>query len=353
MNTLPPTHDHKLSPDLPSGDAMPVIRKKRSLLERMKNNLPQKMIALLCALIVSVVVLSARKTTMDFEHIPVKFSIPEGFAAINDSGETTVNVAVAGKAAALKHITRDDIGTLNVSPPPRSGNIQITLQPSMISLPDGVSIDKFQPEFLDITLEPIETRTVAVTTDHAFTGELLTGFRLGEVRFEPDEIKISGPKSIVTQISQLYIEPIDLTGKIAPFTINRWVILNRPGLSADSESVRVTVNIVSQSMQHVIVGVPVVPLNLPQNYELKPALVDLTLLGADAQLAKVDNANLYILFDAAQDAGKPAHARIIDPRELSVPNLPTGVSVDSAKLPNILLTVHNPTEDSAHQTQTP
>lgn len=322
----------------PSQEQPVVAQRRNRYWERLKSNLPQKMIALICALMLFIVVTSDRTMIVNFEQIPISLTIPEGYVLMDEEANPTVNVKLSGRTSSLRGMTRDDLGTITVTPPARSGNIQVTLQSTMLSLPDGVQIEKFQPEFLDVNLEPLETRTVAVTTDHAFTGELLPGYRLGEVRIDPPEVKIMGPKSVVSNTSQLYIEPIDLTGKASTFEINRWVILNRNGLKAESESVRVTVNIVSQSKQHVILGVPIVPVNISQPHTFKPATIDLTLIGDESSLSKVDNANLFILFDASQDSKAP-HARILERTELSVPNLPAGVAYDDSKFPSILFTV--------------
>lgn len=324
--------------DAPLHEIPSAAYRKPSFLKRLHSNIPQKLIAFVCAFLLWIVVTGDRNTTVVFEQIPILLNIPDGFVSVGENDNPTVDIRLSGRTSSLRDMTRDDLGAMQISPPARSGNIQVTLQPSMLSLPDGVQIEKFQPEFLDVNLEPIETRTVAITTDHAFTGELLPGYRLGEVKIEPPEVKITGPKSVVTETGQLYIEPIDLTGKASAFVINRWVILNRPGLSSDAESVRVTVNIVSESKQHVILGVPIVPVNLSQPHAFKPPTVDLTLIGDEASLAKVDNANLFLLFDASQDSKTP-HARILDRSELMVPNLPAGVAVDESKIPSILFTV--------------
>ena len=240
--------------DTPSHEIAASTRRKPTIVDRLKANIPQKLIAFVCAFLLAIVVTSDRNMTMNFAQIPVMLNIPEGYVSVDDESTTTVDITISGRTSTLRGMTRDDLGMMTITPPARSGNIQITLQPSMLSLPAGVDIDKFQPEFLDVNLEPLETRTVAITTDHAFTGELLPGYRLGEVKIDPAEVKIMGPKSVVSTTGQLYIEPIDLTGKASTFVINRWVILNRNGLKTDSESVKVTVNIVSESKQHLILA---------------------------------------------------------------------------------------------------
>lgn len=343
MNTQPLQNTTKLH------DA--TNRQPPPITARLKRNFPQKIIALVCSVILSIVVMSDRNLTVEFQQIPVNIVLPDGFTSTDDIQQPTVTVRVSGRASRLRGISRDDLGTLTISPPPREGNIQMTLQPSMISLPDGAHIEKFQPEFIGINLEPLETRTLAVSTVHAFTGEPLPGFQLGEVRITPPEIEVTGPRSVISNTSQLYIEPIDLTGKASTFTVNRWIILNRNGLKAASERVEVTVNIVSQSKQHIVIGVPIVPINLNAPHTFKPATIDLTLIGDEASLSKIDTSNLFITVDAAQENDGNEHTRILNHDDFSVPNLPSGVAIDESKLPSVLLTVPKTSSDTPKHPQ--
>ena len=320
------------------------IRRQRSLKDHLLSNIPQKLIALVCSLILFVVVLSDHNRTMVVPKIPVDIQLPDGFVTI-DNHQTTVDVTLHGRASLLNSIKRDDIGVITLPLPPRDGNIQVTLLPEMINLPDGVHIEKFEPEFVGINLEPLERRTVAVTTDHAFSGELLSGYQLGEVQIQPENVEISGPKSLISEIGQLYIEPIDLTGKGSTFSINRWIILNRVGLHAEPAQVLVTVNVVSKSRQHVVLGVPIVSLNLSSSHEFVPSTIDLTLVGDEEALSKIDSSKLFVTVDASQDEGKNSHTRLLSGNDFSVPNLPAGVGFDESKLPSVLLKVWEKPQD--------
>ncbi|MBO4349968.1 MAG: YbbR-like domain-containing protein [Proteobacteria bacterium] len=320
-------------------DSPPPHKKPKTFWSRFLTNLPLKLISLVCSLILFIVVMSDRNMTLNFEKIPVNIRMPDGFASVDGTSETTVDVQVHGRASLLRGMSRDDVGVISIMPPGRTGNVQVTLQNEMLSLPEGVRIDKFTPEFVGVNLEPLEHRTVAVTTDHAFTGELMPGYQLGEVRIEPENIEISGPKSLIEETSQLYIEPIDLTGKAATFTVNRWVILNRVGIQAKSDKVEVTVSIMAKSQQHVVLGVKIVPLNLSLIHEFVPEKVDLTLVGDEEALAKIDTSKLFVTVDASEDEEKGTHTRLLTGSDFQVPNLPQGVGFDEKKIPSVLLKV--------------
>ena len=324
-------------------DPPPPVRKPQKLLV----NLPLKIIALVCSLILFVVVTSDRNMPLTFEKIPVDIRIPDGYATIDGTTQTTVDVLVHGRASLLRGMSRDDIGIITIAPPARSGNVQVTLQPDMLSLPEGVRIDRFSPEFIGINLEPMARRTVALTTDHAFSGELPPEYRLGEVRIVPEAIEIQGPKSLIDATSQLYIGKIDLTGKVAPFTVNRWVILNQTGIQAETDKVEVSVQILPKSQQHVVLGVHIEALNLPLIHEFVPPTIDLTLVGDKESLAKIDTSKLYVTVDASQDQDKGTHTRQLTGADFKVPNLPSGVGFDETKLPAVLLRVWSKSDTDA------
>jgi YbbR domain-containing protein len=341
MNTNPSNHTSNPEKKIPVTPPH-----HQTLFSRITANLPQKLIALVCSLILFIVVLSDRNMSASFEKLPVQITLPDGYDTIEQIDDITVDVTLQGRASLLRDITRDAIGAITLTPPAREGNVQMTLHSDMLSLPEGVHIEKFYPEFIGVNLEPVEKRNVPISTDHIFTGELQPGYQLGEIRMNPEEIEIYGPKSVISDTSRLYIETIDLTGKSATFNVNRWVVLNRAGLHASTQNVEVTVNIVSKSKTQVLLGVPVVPLNLSQKFELVPPTIDLTLTGDDASLAKIDASRLFITFDASDDNTSQAHTRVLNNADFSVSNLPSGVSFDDTKLPSVMLKVSADSNDS-------
>lgn len=312
---------------------------RQPLKTRLLANIPQKFIALICTLILFTIAIHDRNMTVDFENIPITVTVPQGFATLDDTSDMTVNITLHGRASLLRGLNRDDLGAIALTAPAREGNVQLTLRPTLLSLPDGIRIEKFSPEFVNLNLEPLDRRHVTISTDHALIGNLLPGYQLGAVTLNPSTIEVYGPKSVIRDTSQLYIEPIDLTGKSATFTTTRWVILNRNGLHATSDKIDVTVNIVSDAKQRFVLGVPIVPLNLSSPYAFVPPTIDLTLVGDESALKRLDPSQLFITVDAAADNASSEHSRVIAPTDFQFSNLPQGVGVDLKKLPTVLLKV--------------
>ncbi len=64
-----------------------------------------------------------------------------------------------------------------------------------------VRIISVTPRTLDLILEPLVTRTLPVELE--MTGTVATGFQLGDVTLDPPQAVISGPQSLVEQVTRL------------------------------------------------------------------------------------------------------------------------------------------------------
>lgn len=320
--------------------------KRLSFRQRLTANPFQKIIALILALILFFIVLSDRNTSESFADIPISLQIPEQYALEGKNSNLSASVVVQARASVLKNLGRNELGLIELVPPAREGKIQINLSPDMMKLPRGVKVQHFTPEYVSINLEKLTKRTVQVATNNAFTNEPLAGYQLGEVKVEPPAVEISGPRSIIEGIQQLYIEPIDLSGRASSFSVNRWII---PAQSQDvhiqEPNVTVSVGIVSKSKERVILGVPIVSLNLTQPHTFLPKTADLVLNGDEEALAKIEPGNLFVVVDGAEDEKLPPHARIIKITSANIPNLPPGVAINLDKLPSIILKTTPQTSD--------
>ncbi|MFA5624245.1 MAG: YbbR-like domain-containing protein [Bradymonadales bacterium] len=323
--------------------------KRLSFRERFTAYPLQKLIALILSLVFFFIVLSDRNTSQVYSDIPINLQIPEQFVIEGAAKIYTADVMIQARASVLKRLNRNELGVINLEPPAREGKIQINLTPDMMIVPKGVKVMAFSPEYLTINLEGLAERPVQVSTNNAVINEPLPGYQLEEIKVEPAFVEISGPKSVIESIHQLYIEPIDLSGRASNFRVQRSVIPIRPNVvSIENPNVTVSVNIISKSTERTILGVPIVSLNLTQPHEFLPPKADLVLNGEEEALAKVEPSTLFIVVDGSEDEKLPAHARIIKITNANIPNLPPGVGVNADKLQSIILkTSPLPPEENA------
>lgn len=87
--------------------------------------------------------------------------------------------------------------------------IQVAITPARI-----VSVT---PETLEITLEPLST--ISLPVDISLTGEPAIGYELGEAALTPEEVVVSGPESIVSQVASVQLS-LDITNARTNFEVD-------------------------------------------------------------------------------------------------------------------------------------
>ena len=105
------------------------------------------------------------------------------------------------------------------------------------------------PEFVDLTLEPIATKTFPVTL--AITGETAIGYKLGIPMLDKNEALVSGPESLITEVKHIQADlsiggsrqDIQTSLPLRALDANG---LNISGLSINPESVHLQLPVTQQ-----------------------------------------------------------------------------------------------------------
>ncbi len=142
---------------------------------------------------------------------------------------------------------------LNSNPSLVKAWIDLTgLGPGEHSVPVKTQVDispvRYQtdPEQINLTLEPLMERALPI--DLVFTGNVSTGYRLGDAQVKPDQVTVSGPESGVGRVSRIRAR-VDVSG--AAETIKKQVQLE--GVDEDGR----VVSGITISPREVAVQVPV------------------------------------------------------------------------------------------------
>ncbi len=88
-----------------------------------------------------------------------------------------------------------------------AGEHELTTQLQIRNQP--VKVISVTPETVNLTLEPLTTKTFSVAV--VLSGEAAVGYQAGIAQFEPAEVLISGPQSLLDQIKRVEAQ-INLTG---------------------------------------------------------------------------------------------------------------------------------------------
>ena len=90
------------------------------------------------------------------------------------------------------------------------GPLLIRVSPDMIKVPRRVSVSGIEPASFSITIDRRGEKTVPVVPD--LNQDPATGYVIGRVTATPSMVKLTGPATILEEISALRTTPIDIAG---------------------------------------------------------------------------------------------------------------------------------------------
>lgn len=309
-----------------------------SLRRLLFENLSLKLIALVLSLVLFLVVRGEERSTLTVD-VPLLLRVPAGYVVVNEPAET-VSVELHGRYSQLKNLQLEELGPISIVPAASGGRTTITLKPEFLTLPPGLTVERFDPPSIPVTLEERSTRRVPVVAERALRGEPPPGHQVGEVRATPAEVEISGPRSVVEMVSQVTVEPIELNGHTSRLVTRRHVVSDRRSIKIEGDpEIEIAIDIVPREQERLLEDVPVHMLDLSAPHEVVPRRVDLVLLGEEEALAQVDPQAVYVAFPVDAPLREPGRSSQLVITLDSVHNLPPGVVIDTVRAPSVVLWV--------------
>jgi len=172
------------------------------------NNIGLKISSLVVAVLLwFFVILSGRaEISMD---IPVTFiNIPPKLEVF-DSPDT-IRVDIKGQERLLKNLNKNDVHAVINLQDAKAGRAFFPLSKSNIRLPKTLVVTGVDPETISLKIETQLNKTVSVKP--SVTGLPEKGFVIADVKVVPDEVLLEGPKSVISRISTIKTEPLDING---------------------------------------------------------------------------------------------------------------------------------------------
>lgn len=180
--------------------------KKNSLM----NNFGLKILALAIsfALWLVVVNISDPVATTTINGIPVE--ILNGDVITNQGqtyevldGTDTITVSVSAKRTILDYLTKENIkATADLENLSEDGTVRIKVESNRY----GETIDsiKSKTEYLKVKIEDMKKTQFVITPD--ILGEPVSGYVVGNVTLDENVVRVSGPESVISQISKVVAE---------------------------------------------------------------------------------------------------------------------------------------------------
>lgn len=138
----------------------------------------------------------------------------------------TVNVRLRGRTSDLRSLSSQNLEvTLDLSWV-TPGEARITLHSRAINVPPEVEVMSIDPTRLQFHVEQLRQKSVPIRP--FLVGQTPVGYLPGDPTVSPDSAFVSGPASLVRNLSEVATERIIMTGRTSTFVQNVAVVSDSP-----------------------------------------------------------------------------------------------------------------------------
>src|SRR6476469_6657076 len=171
-----------------------------------------KLIALVITLALWFIVTGLSTPTTKRMTIPLNLNIASS-AQVTNQPQEFVEIEVSGDKRKVEQLNKAELAAsidlTDVQPGDRA--IPLTPETVYVPLPQGIKLTEVQPSRLAVKLELVDEQDVEVLVD--VIGAPAPGFEVYQTSVLPQKIRVRGPASIVSTLSYVQTERIDLTGR--------------------------------------------------------------------------------------------------------------------------------------------
>jgi YbbR domain-containing protein len=175
----------------------------------------------------------------------------------------------------------------------------IHLTDKSVRMPFGVKVVKITPSILTLNLERTLQKVVPVRP--RLIGQPASGFEVGEVKAEPSQVRIAGPRTRVQEMESAYTEPLSIEGAQSNVSDVVNMGLDDPLLRVlGSPRVRATVRIQEVEGERVVEAVPIEVRG--GDGVIRPSAIRVVVAGPASLLASLTPADVRASVDFAAAA---------------------------------------------------
>jgi YbbR domain-containing protein len=252
-----------------------------------------KLLSLAIAVVLWLLVTGQNEPVTAHVNVQLNFIRPQSLEISNDPPRT-VDVMLTGSRNKLDDLTSLDlVATVDISDQKPGERVLRLTDKAVISLPQGIKVDGFQPSAIPIHLEPIIERQVAV--EPKLEGKPADGFEVYAVQPSKGSVGVRGPASRVNAVQRVFTESIWLAGHKETFTARDLAIdVPDPKLDLVDPELNVEIQIGEVRKEKSFSGVNV---STSQGGKVQPATTSVTLLGATSLIDSLKPEDLKIVLD--------------------------------------------------------
>lgn len=252
-----------------------------------------KLLSLAIAVVLWLLVTGQNEPVTAHVNVQLNFIRPQSLEISNDPPRT-VDVMLTGSRNKLDDLTSLDlVATVDLSDQRAGERVLRLADKALISLPQGIKVDGFQPSAIPVHLEPIMERQVPV--EPKLEGKPADGFEIYAVHPSKGSITVRGPASRVNALQKVETEGIWLAGHKESFTASS-LAMNVPDPKVDlvDPIISIDIQIGEVRKERNFSGVSV---STSQGGKVEPATTSVTLLGATSVIDSLKPEDLKIVLD--------------------------------------------------------
>ncbi len=252
------------------------------MLERLRNDWPLKLVALVLAFGIWVSITGQGRTLKDFT-VPLEIDFGEQRIATKPP-PTTVTVRLEGSRTAIRRLDQDQLALavrLDLRAAP-IGEREVQFSDGHLGgVPRGVDVAFFNPDRLRLAVDRRVRRKLRVTPE--LVGQPRDGYSLYLARATPDIVLVEGPETALNLISELHTDAIALEEHSGSFVAAVNVVPDDPQVSImTTESFEVRLLIDVSPVDATIYNVPITLRQGGLRAKISPATAQITVSGPPA-----------------------------------------------------------------------
>ena len=155
--------------------------------------------------------------------VPLEFTNRNKTIDIIDASASTAHLQLSGSGTLLKSVQPEQVRVQIDLRDATVGRNRLSISPGQVSLPPGVSLKKVAPAAIEVTLDELEEKSVAVQVD--WFGKLPENLIMVTADVSPAKIDVICGKHALEKISTLYTEKVPLEGITQSGEVKAHVVL--------------------------------------------------------------------------------------------------------------------------------
>lgn len=163
--------------------------------------------------------LSDRETLAEttIEQATVNYIVPREYVMLDPNPVRNARVRLRGSDKKIRQLNPYQV-RLQVELPEaaKGAEVNVSLGPDDVQVPDDFEVISIEPNVIRVELDREVAQLVSVKPQ--LTGEPAAGARMaGEAEVYPNQVHVTGPESLVTQLDFVTTRPVNLDGHALPF----------------------------------------------------------------------------------------------------------------------------------------